>query len=210
MLVPNMTLHEIRNAVINDYVQEIKNKLELIKITYPGKLMRNGYKDIVETITFNAKSRNNWRITIVCKKGKLSSTPYLVAYDNIGITASHIPYFYNPYRFMHFNSHFFKRYRERAKIKIEKPEDLVKYFFRKNFFLIPCYVPREDGTQQLFTPLADGVALGNYHPGSEIYEFKTFVDFSLLREDQKKQGAEILTDTIKDVENEMKRRLKIQ
>jgi hypothetical protein len=109
---------------------------------------------------------------------------------------------------MHFNTHFFKRYRERGKVDIEKPEDLVKFFFKKNSVLIACYYPREDGTQQLFTPLAGGVGLGNYHEESDICEFKTFVDHSLLGEDQKIQIMDIWTQTLTELTEEITRRIR--
>ena len=92
-------------------------------------------------------------------------------------------------------------------IAIEKPEDLVKFFFRKNLALIPCYFPREDGTQQLFTPLAGGVGLGNYYEDLDICEFKTFVDNSLLGKNQQEAIFSIWTDTLKDITDEMKRRI---
>ena len=92
-------------------------------------------------------------------------------------------------------------------IAIEKPEDLVKFFFKKNAFLIPCYSPREDGTQQLFTPLAGGVGLGNYYEDADICEFKTFVDNSLLGQNQIEAVFSIWTDTLKELTDEMSRRI---
>ena len=208
MIVPNMSLPEIRKAISDDLDNEIKRKIQLMKIAHQGKWMRNGRKDFVETIHFPSKSKNNWRITITCDSGSVRSVPYLVSYNNIGITASHIdPEGFFP-SMMHFNTHFFKRYRERGKVGIEKPEDLVKYFFKKNTVLLGCYYPREDGTQQLFTPLAGGVGLGNYHEESDICEFKTFVDDSLLGEDQKIQIMDIWTQTLTELTEEITRRIR--
>jgi hypothetical protein len=198
MIVPNMSLTEIRKAISDDFDNEIKRKIQLVKITHQGKWMRNGRKDFVETILFPSKSKNNWRITITCNSGGVHSVPYLVSYNNTGITASHIDPEGAFSSLMHFNTHFFKRYRERGKVGIEKPEDLVKFFFKKNSVLLTCYYPREDGTQQLFTPLTGGVGLGNYHEESDICEFKTFVDDSLLREDQKVEIINLWKETLKE------------
>jgi hypothetical protein len=108
---------------------------------------------------------------------------------------------------MHFNSHFFKRYRERGKIDLDKPEQVIKYFFKKNICLLPCYSPREDGTQQLFTPVNGGIGLGNYHPETGICEFKTFVDNSLLRQEQRDEVVNIWTSTLTELTAEMQRRM---
>ena len=207
MIVPNMSLLEIRKSVFDDFSLEIKNKMQSVKVTHYCKWIRNGRKDFVETILCPVKSRNNWRMTVTCGSSGVSAIPYLIWYNNIGLTASHISLDFDPMPLMHFNTHFFKRYRERGMISIEKPEDLVKFFFRKNVLLLPCYYPRKDGTQQLFTPLMGGVGLGNYHLESNICEFKTFVDDSLLRQDQKDEIQRIWTETITHLTAELNRRL---
>ena len=207
MIVPTMSLPEIRKSVFNDFVCEIKSKMHSLQVSYHSKWIRSGRKDFVETIFFPVKSRNNWRITVACGKDGVDTIPYLISYNNKGVTASHIPFDDDSMPLMHFNTHFFKRYRERGKIAIEKPEDLVKKFFRKNVVLLPCYFSREDGTQQLFTPLAGGVGLGNYHEESDICEFKTFVDDSLLRQDQKDEICNIWNQTADDLIAEMQRRI---
>lgn len=207
MIVPNMSLPEIRKSVFGDFEHEIKNKVQTIKVTYQGRWIRNGRKNFVETIAYRVKSKNTWRITVSCDKNGVSAVPYLISYNHIGVTASHIPENFEMIPLMYFNTHFFKRYRERANVSIEKPEDLVKNFFRKNPFLLPCYFPRKDGTQQLFTPLYGGIGLGNYHEEADICEYKTFVDNSLLRPDQIEDICEIWTETINDLRAELNRRL---
>ncbi|MDP4283213.1 MAG: hypothetical protein Q8891_02225 [Bacteroidota bacterium] len=207
MIVPNMSLPEIRKSVFEDFACEIKNKLQSIKVTHQSKWIRNGRKDFVETIPVTVKSKNNWRITVACNNKGVTANPYLISYNNIGITASHVPLDLVSMPLMHFNTHFFKRYRERAMIAIERPQDLIKYFFRKNVVLLPCYFPRKDGTQQLFTPLAGGLGLGNYYEESNICEFKTFVDNSLLGENQKEDIRNIWMETLNDMMTEINRRL---
>lgn len=207
MIVPNMSLAEIRKSVLEDFNFEIKSKLHSLEVTYKGKWIRSGRKDFVETIPCLVKSRNKWRITVSCSKTGVLTVPYLISYNNIGVTASYISTDFDSMPLVHFNTHFFKRYRERGKIPIEKPEDLIKYFFRKNPFLLPCNSPRKDGSQQLFTPLREGIALGNYHEETDICEYKTFVDNSLLRQDQIENIRKIFTETLNELMAEMKRRL---
>jgi hypothetical protein len=209
MIVPSMTLQEIRKALVADYEHELHAKLKALEVISKGKWIRGGRKDFVETISFVSQRKNNWRITIQCQKGNITTIPFLIAYDHTGVTASHFLFGFGTEQLMYFNTHFFKRYKERAKLNIEKPEDLVKYFFRKNTIMLPSYFPMEDGTQQLFCSLLGGIGLGKYHEEGEIHEFKTFVDDSLLREEQKEQVRQIWMDTIEQLTAEIKRRLKI-
>ena len=207
MIVPAMSLSEIKKSVFEDFSGEIKSKIETIKMSQKSRWIRSGKTDFVETILCPSKSKNNWRVTVACKKNGVFTTPYLISYNNVGITASHVSSGIGENALMHFNTHFFKRYKERGKITIEKPEDVVKFFFKKNLALIPCYLPREDGTLQLFVPLNGGVGLGNYHKETDIWEFKTFVDDSLLGQDQKDAVMEIWTNTITELTAEIQKRL---
>jgi len=108
---------------------------------------------------------------------------------------------------LHFNTHFFKRYRERLQLDIEKPEDVIKQFFRKNTTILTGYYPMPDGTHQLFCPILGGLALGKFHEALGIKEFKTFVDDSLLHENQKRDLAKVWKGVIADVDNKMMIRL---
>lgn len=191
MLVPAMTPEEIRNALISDYETELKIKLKGIEVAYVSKWNRNGRKNCIETITHISRSKNHWRLNIRCKDGHCLIMPYLVYYNHIGVSAYHFLPGKGKDGLMLFNTHFFKRYRERLKLDIEKPEELVKYFFRNTWYMIPCYYPLPDGREQLFCPLTDGLGLGLFHNDLNMYEFKTYVDNSLLHEEQKQKMAEL-------------------
>lgn len=185
MLVPSMTLQEIKNSLILDYQRELKMKLTGIYLSAEGKWFRNGRKAFAETVSFVTKSKNHWRISVqMDNRGAYSVTPYLIAYDNVGIKAFH---FIDPLgsgALLYFNTHFFKRYRERRKIDIEKPEDVVKHFFKHNPHIIPYRYQDTDGTQKLFIPFDNGVGLGKFNEAVSAFEFKTFVDDDLLRQEQ--------------------------
>lgn len=185
MLVPSMTLQEIKNSLILDYQHELKMKLSSVYFSTEGKWLRNGRKAFTETISYTTRSKNHWRISVqMDSNGSYSVTPYLIVYDNIGIKAFH---FINPLasdELLYFNTHFFKRYRERRKIEIEKPEEVVKHFFKHNPYIIPCRYIDTDGIQKIFIPFDNGLGLGVFNEEVGALEFKTFVDDDLLRPEQ--------------------------
>ena len=197
MIVPGMSLQEIKKSLLNDYDTELRARLNFIDITYKRKWLLNGKHDAIETIHFPAKSKNNWRITVHCQKTHVHVVPYLISYNEFGIVAALLTPSLTPMAFMHFNTHFFQRYRERAKIKADKPVELVKTFFKQNMYMMPASITQENGSEQVFTPLNGGVGLGIYHEADDIYEFKTFVDNSLLKEEQFQKIAEIHHETFK-------------
>jgi len=183
-------------------------KIKHVELSRQRKWMQSGRKDFKETIIHTTQSKNDWRIAVHYKDGVCDIVPYIVSYDHVGITASHFTDPHATDAMLFFNTHFFKRYRERAKVDIENPEKLVKHFFKKMGAVIPCYDIKPDGTKQLFCPLDGGLGLGYFHEDLQVCEFKTFVDNSLLREEQLKEIHDIYTSTLAEMEVEWKKRLK--
>lgn len=208
MLVPSMTLEEIKNSLVIDYNREMKMKLQGIRLSRGRIWLQKGRKDFKETIIHTAQSKNQWCITVQYKEGVCSVMTYLVAYDHVGVIAVHFPDDYASEGMLYFNTHFFKRYRERAKLDIDSPEKLVRHFFKHNLSMIPCYSPLPDGSQQLFCPLNGGLGLGIFHEELKLCEFKTFVDESLLKHEQKQEMYDIYQSTLNDMMVEWQRRLK--
>lgn len=208
MLVPTMTLPEIKHSLFRDYEGELHVKISALEAGAHRKWLTNGKKDFLETVVFTSKSKNIWRIFITGSNHGFSAMPYVIFYDNVGITASHLTTSPGKLSFVHFNTHFFKRYQERAKIDLDKPEDVVKLFFRKNRVFAPYVEELENGKLQLFIPLDDGIGLGTLHEDEDIFEFKTFVDNSLLKEDQKNKISDIYTQLMEGLLAELKKRTK--
>jgi hypothetical protein len=104
---------------------------------------------------------------------------------------------------MYFTTHFFKRFKERLKLDITKPEELVKFFFKKNLFMMPAQLDMPNGTKQIFAPLFGGVGLGVYHEKEDIYEFKTFVNNGLLKDSQKQIIQTITNDITVAIQKEL-------
>ncbi|HVT83630.1 MAG TPA: hypothetical protein VHD35_00435 [Chitinophagaceae bacterium] len=208
MLVPSMTLPEIKRSLLQDYENEVHVKINALKAGAKRKWLVNGKQDFKETILFTSKSRNVWRIFVTGSSRGLFAMPYVIFYDKVGITASHLTTSLGTLSFVHFNTHFFQRYKERAKIDLDKPEDVVKLFFRKNLSFTPCHEELDSGKSQLFVPLQEGVGLGIHYTEDDIYVFKTFVDNSLLREDQKNKIRDIYTEVLNALSAEVNRRKK--
>lgn len=195
MILPKMSLREIKRAVLSDYHNEVLRKLNNLAVTHKRKWQLNGKKNYTETIFYPTKSANKWRVVVHCTKDNVHLMPYVCSYNSYGIMAAHLSTVVEPQAFMHFNTHFFKRLKERLNISIEKPRELVKVFFKNNLYMIPAITERSDGSEQIFTILQGGVGLGKYHEQEEIIEFKTFVSNEMLTKRQQK----LVVDTAMDI-----------
>jgi hypothetical protein len=196
MIIKGMTFAEIKKAVMHDYDLQLRPLINALHITYKRKWLLNNKKDCIETITYLTTTKNKWRIVVHCTKTSVHILPYLCIETNRGIAAVHITAELSPLAVMQFNTHFFQRFRERLKLTIEKTDELIKYFFKKNLYMIPSATELENGHVQVFTPLYGGVGLGVYHEKKDFFEVKTFVDFSLLRREQINEIINIQQDII--------------
>ena len=208
MIVPGMSLEEVKHSLFRDYEEELRMKINNAHVVYKRRWLLNGKRDTIETIHYTTRSNNHWNIMLFCTQHYVHIVPYTIAYNSFGITASYITSELSPLTFLHFNTHFFRRYRQRAKINIEDPKELVKLFFKKNLYMFPSAIEREGKQDKVFTPLDKGVGLGDYYEKDNIYEFKTFVNEELLKEEQKKLIGEIYMETITMIMGQIQKAVK--
>lgn len=191
-----MTLTEIKRALLFDYETELKSKINLIQHQHKSDWIRCKKKETLTTIHFETKTKNKWRLLVQTSQYSNQVLSYLCFYDEVGINVYYLTTNLAPLAFLYYNTHFFKRYRERMKLNIEKPEDLIKHFIKNNIFMVPHAQENEREKGRVFTRMDSGagLGLGIYHEEGDIFEFKTFVDLSLLTENQKKKMNEIFLE----------------
>lgn len=182
MLVPKMTLEEIRH--------EIDKELPIVlrKMEYVGKKakrLRHLNRDEIYRLNFDylSKHKNKWlcRIDITKKMFHYQATAW---YESARGVAG-IGMLYESGYLMYFTSHFLKRYNDRGKLRIVLPRDILlnilngndRYVFKKleeiseNVFSIFCVIPC-------------GIILGTEHRDLKFYEMKTFLSSDMLRGSQ--------------------------
>ena len=130
MLVPSMSLEEIRREIHKDIII-VWRKVRYTVIDLKKANKPLGNRRIVKLLPYRSTQKNTWLIKIeIDKKGTLLS--FLVYYyNNNGLAA--IEVFFNSAMMMYFTTHFFKRYNERLNLNCKTPEELLHTFMNNHY-----------------------------------------------------------------------------
>jgi hypothetical protein len=144
-------------------------------------------KENTEVNTIKTARKNNWIIAIgktfrksICDTRSLDYQCYCWVYDTVGLR---VLSWYPPNIVETFNAHAFTRYRERMKLAIDPPIDLVKEFMRRNRHK-EIYFHIKDGHAYGIRYSKEGIMLGEVHAHVNFVEWRTFVSRDLMHRGQ--------------------------
>jgi hypothetical protein len=186
MLVPSMTWEEIIAEVNGDYISLLK--LMNYKIKNIGFRMRRlGEIRFTETYHMKTEKMNEWTVILNISPFTSEFCFYLVSYDRHGIVAYKIAQEGEGFMLVKFNSHFFKRYRERMNLKVVKPEQVIKHFFKNNIDEKHATSDEHaNGARLAFFSYPNGMGVGRFDSEKNVVHMKTFITRELFNEQQKR------------------------
>jgi hypothetical protein len=188
-----MSPAEIYAEIMRD-MEVLSRKSHAQAILFQNEMRRKGLKRELRSVQYETAAHNMWTLQFIVFPDKIAKAYYLLTQDEIG----QVVYMLNfhdgvRHEVMKFNSHFLKRYRERAHPELEKTKDLVKYFFSHNSeWKWGETEDMEDGSSLLSLAYPEGLAIGWHLAENKFAHIKTFLTHDMLSESQ--QG---LVDFIK-------------
>ena len=185
MLVPSMNWEEIIAEVNSDYIALLK--LMNYKIRNIGfRMARLGEVRFTETFHMKTERMNDWTVILNITPFTSEFCFYLKSYDRHGIVAYKIAQEGEGFMLVKFNSHFFKRYRERMNLDLVKPEQVMKHFFKNNIDEKHAASDQyENGAQLAFFAYPNGMGVGRFDPEKNIVHMKSFITRAMFNEQQK-------------------------
>lgn len=189
MIVPKMTHEEVRKEFMHD-LQRMKARATNTFNQLLMDLQKRKQQHAVETVVWKSASHNRWMMLFYLDRQQSVCAHVCLTLDHGGflktLSATHVED-YDELFISEYNIHFYKRYNERLKLGLTKPEQIVKHFHKHN--------PRMDTTTELkqienesklnlFLPLYNGVGLGFRHDDIRLIEMKTFISNEMLHESQ--------------------------
>jgi len=182
MLLPSMTLEEIRKEVDKDYeilVRKINYHSLDIKKRLSKYELEKGYEYYFDYLS---KYKNKWICRLVLdKKGCLYSS--LLIYRNY---RGHVCI--SPSRtkdITYFTGHFFERYNERCKLGFTNFNDIVKHYMKEmGRFNYEILNEIEPGISKIFCTTSQGIVLGMYNKEYNLIKANTFIPNEMLTENQ--------------------------
>ena len=186
MLVPNMTWEEIIAEVNSDYIAMLQ--LMNYKIRNIGfRMQRLGEVSFTETFHMKSERMNDWTIILNITPFNKEFSFFLKSYDRHGVVAYRIAMEGDGFILIKYNSHFFRRYRERMNLDIVKPEQVMKHFFKNNMDEKHATSDEhENGARLAFFSYPNGMGIGRFDAQKNVVHMKTFITKELFNDQQKR------------------------
>jgi hypothetical protein len=192
MIVSSMTYDEIRKEIQTDLVS-VRRKAKYVEAELEKKMKRNKLKTLSHIYDYNSPNKNKWIVKMEIRTKNVALTFLTYFYLDNKIVA--IQVINNPF-LLYYTSHFFKRYKERLKLDIIKPEDIIRKYLSDSTNFIPKVLEIVDiNLFKMYILCGQGTILGTLHLNSGICKMNTFLSEDMLKSDQV------------EMEMEMKRRL---
>jgi len=182
MLVPAMTLEEIRREVEKDF--PIVHR----KSSYVSNKMKRIFRDslrqgnVVRFFDYVSKQKNKWIYKI-----ELSNKPALITFMAYyyGAKGLNAVMMISDNNMLYFSAHFFNRYNERRKLNLAMPHDIIRSFMSDNLqFSFKKLEEISAGVYTFFGVTDSGVALGTYYQNANLYKMNTFITSDMLTGNQ--------------------------
>ncbi len=194
MIVPAMTIEEVRHEMLYDF-EAVNRKAHAHAQVVFQQMKRKGLSHEKQIIKYPSARKNEWVILYDIFPNNMHYIYYTEASDKRGRVA---------YQFLFddknhengtikYNTHFFKRYRERQNPKLNNPSELIRCFFKHN---AECSFGQtqvlEDGRRLANYVFTEGIGMGWVNWETRITNLKTFLPFSMLNKTQESFADYIL------------------
>ena len=182
MLVPAMTLEEIRKEIDKDY-PILYRKLFYIMHDMERSLRNNIKKEgFVSFSEYYSKFKNHWIYRLYITKKISEFKAMLVYFNNKGLAALSVT---DDQKIIFHTGHFFKRYNERLQLGLNTPNEIIRVYLNDND---PLHFEKLDeiapGIFKIFCVIPSGIILGMYNKNLMLIKANTFIPNNMLSKTQ--------------------------
>ena len=183
MIVPTMTLEEIRKEIEKDYpillrkMVYVSNDLEK-KLSKAQKII--GFERFYE---YFSKYKNQWIYSISINK-EITEFEFMLLYHN---GRGHAAIAISPKNVLVYHTgHFFERFNERCKLGLKTIDDIIRAYMKENNTYDMRVVEEiEPGISKVFCVIQSGIMLGMFNKKLNLYKANTFLSNNMLNTKQK-------------------------
>jgi len=189
MLLPNMTLEEVRREIDKDSPIVLR-KAGYMAIKARRAMRPKGDKYIHSMYEYVSKHRNHWICRLEVEKRIMRNYCMAYYYAKRGIAG--IGLLCNSEWLMYYTSHFFKRFNERQKLNIVLPNDLLWRFMEQfGDFAIEKDEQISEEVWSVFCVTDKGIMLGIADYKRKFYRMNTYLAPEMLKTTQIETGVRL-------------------
>jgi hypothetical protein len=185
MLVPNMSVEEIRKEVLKDY-PILQRKMNYHSLDIKKKLstatLKQGY---VQFFDYTSKYKNHWIYKIICYKKEYDIMAMLVYHNGKGHVGIEVA---DDNSIIYHTGHFFLRYNERRQLGLCNFNDIVKAYLNENFmYHLQMLDKLTPDIYTFFGRTQTGVIMGTINKKTSFAKINTFLTNESLNKNQLEQ-----------------------
>jgi hypothetical protein len=197
MLLDTMSFKEIKNEIFKDFEANVRDRSIMLMPDYASYIKQKTKKLISakkrrefrspKAYRYRSNYNNNW--LIIYDKDSLD---YLVTYVCFFNTKKSLKAYMirvppEKQKLKVITGHFLKRYRERMKLDLVKPIDLLIQYFTKNpvSYIEKVNEPIDKGVFPVYERTTEGVSLGVFNQQIGLATMNTFLSDRELKGDQR-------------------------
>ena len=184
MLVPAMTLPEIRKEVLKDLVI-VKRKIVYVSEKISKLARKRHLKTHEHFMDYRSTQKNTWIFHFKYEHKEVYISLIIYFYGVAGLVALTIDI---KDETLHYHTaHFFKRYNERRNLRLIKPEDILRAYIKDNTHI--SFQPLEKiatGMRTIFGVIETGIVLGYMNTNLNMIKLNTYITHEMLKGQQLK------------------------
>jgi len=195
MLVPNMTLDEIRKEINKDFPILVR-KMGYVTQDIQKQWRKVGKPDdYIKFFDYTSKFKNHWIYRIEPLRKFSNCSAMLVYYNgrgHAGIASS------KELNIIYHTGHFFLRYNERRNLELKTLEEIIRAYMNENHDIE--YIDLEeisDDVTTIFGEIVSGIVLGTYNKRLDFLKLNTYLPHHMLSSNQNQKLIELKEATHK-------------
>ena len=189
MLVPRMTIKEIRNETVKDYPMVLRKMEYVAKDLLKNLDKKKLCEGYVHYFDYVSKLKNHWICKVEVNKKFYDRLAMLVYHNGFGHAGISVVDFS---KIVYHTGHFFLRYNERRNLGLVNFNDIVRAFMKENcsyqFYNIDCI---GDRIFTIFGQIESGVIAGTVDRNLFFAKMNTYLPEAILSPNQEKRLARL-------------------
>jgi hypothetical protein len=182
MIIPSMTLEEIRREIEKDY-PILFRKMEYVAHDMNKALSKTDkLKGVERYFDYCSKYKNQWIYRICFTQKKIEFENMLLFHNGKGHAAICVS---ADMELIYHTGHFFQRFNERCNLGLKTIPDIIRAYMRENKeYEMKELVEVEPGIFKIFGLIKSGIILGMQNANLKLFKLNTFISNNMLSKNQ--------------------------
>jgi hypothetical protein len=183
MLVPSMTLKEIKKEIAKD-APIVFRKCSYLEHDLARATNPHGKEKVVRFYDYLSKYKNNWLIRLELTRREFANSFMVYYYNEIGLAGIMVTP--NDEAITYHTSHFFKRFNERLHLNLVTPKEIMRAFMNEcTGYHAKKMEMISPGVHKMFCASESGYSFGIDDENNNYWRMNTFITHEMLKEGQK-------------------------